>query len=477
MKRIIKSSILLYSLYLFLLPLLSILSIVTPNPIYAQTPRFPIPRSTPTKTPHPPGTTPVNPTPTSPPNPQVRFLYDGDGAKVAKIEDGITTLFIGDTEKQRGNNELTKYYRVGKNRIATKQSSQISFLVNDHLGSLRTLTNLQGNKLSENRYYPYGSSRNPSNISLSRQYSNQLKDNSTLLYNYGSRDYEPRNGLFISPEYNGKSLNKYSFTAGNPIRFIDSNGRSPEDSLAQLLCQRANPSGCFSPPGPYWDEQAKDIINTMNTVRESIRSGKVDPTYANNRILTDTEAKSAGELSPVMETKIWGDAIPLANGYDFQNINNAHVSNVNYLLWGAITAQENWFGPHYSNAHVGSLFMMAEEYKALPKYLQESDDLLGMIKGAYDTPDKNVIALIYTLRAKCGNNDPGKNQSLVINNKINPAISKLYYAGDHDWLGKVQSWYDLLAKFAKTEPGFEWWFDDITQLSPKSLSPIDSQPI
>jgi RHS repeat-associated protein len=217
MKNLIKSSILLYSFYLFLLPLLSVLSIVLPNPVYAQTPtRIIIPTIT-----------PINPTPTSPsPLPQVRFLYDGDGNRVAKIENGKTTFYFGDYEKDKQSGEITKYYTSGSKKVAFKKSNSLAYIIPDHHGSLSKITDQMGNVTASEKYYPYGQSRT-NTLTIGRGYIGNQKDLTSNLYLFGSRFYNPQTGKFITADsvqdfqnFN----NRYGYAANNPITYTDAEG-------------------------------------------------------------------------------------------------------------------------------------------------------------------------------------------------------------------------------------------------------------
>lgn len=161
----------------------------------------------------------------------VRFLYDGDGVRVGKIEEGKTTLYVGDMEKNITTGEVTKYYAIGGKRVAVKEGVTFSFIVSDHLGSLRNLSDLSGTKKANLSYYPYGQIRSQVGTVPSRQYTGQINDETTGLYFYNARYYNPQNGVFTQADTNNKSLNKYFYATGNPVGFIDPSGNEEEPSL------------------------------------------------------------------------------------------------------------------------------------------------------------------------------------------------------------------------------------------------------
>ena len=154
----------------------------------------------------------------------VRFLYDGDGVRVAKIEEGKTTVYVGDMERNIQTGETTKYYGLGGKRIAVKDNSGTNYIVSEHLGSLITLTDSTGKPKADIRYYPYGTVRAKTGTAIAtRQYTGQINDDSTGLYFYNARYYDPQNGSFISAD-TIQSTNRYAYVKGNPLRLIDPTG-------------------------------------------------------------------------------------------------------------------------------------------------------------------------------------------------------------------------------------------------------------
>ena len=98
-----------------------------------------------------------------------RFYYDGDGARVKKVESKggttITTAYAGAIEVTiTGTQRITQaYYMAGAQRVAmrviTSTGSVVYYVHADHLGSASLTTAANGNKLGELRYKPYGEKR------------------------------------------------------------------------------------------------------------------------------------------------------------------------------------------------------------------------------------------------------------------------------------------------------------------------------
>ena len=61
------------------------------------------------------------------------FVYDGDGTRVKKIQNGQTTVYIGAIyEKNLSTSEVTTYYFAGSQRVAMRKGGTLSYFVADH---------------------------------------------------------------------------------------------------------------------------------------------------------------------------------------------------------------------------------------------------------------------------------------------------------------------------------------------------------
>jgi YD repeat-containing protein len=86
------------------------------------------------------------------------FAYNGDGQRVsATIDTTITTYIGGYFEWQGGAG--TSYYFAGAQRIAMRTSTDLKYLLGDHLGSTAVTALASGAFDTETRYYPWGGVR------------------------------------------------------------------------------------------------------------------------------------------------------------------------------------------------------------------------------------------------------------------------------------------------------------------------------
>ena len=168
------------------------------------------------------------------------FLYDGDGGRVKKtVDDGslITwTTYIGKLYVCEGTAtplSCAKMIFSGSQRIAIKQvtSGSTSYFHPDHLGSTSVLTDSNGVSEQDVAYYPYGETRiNTGTADVAYKYTGKEQDNSTGLYFYEARYYDPVLGRFISADTlvpsttDPQAFNRYSYARNNPIIFNDPSG-------------------------------------------------------------------------------------------------------------------------------------------------------------------------------------------------------------------------------------------------------------
>src|SRR5205823_4805807 len=106
----------------------------------------------------------------------------------------------------------------------------------NHLGSASLELDEAGQVISCEEYYPYGSTsyqagRSAPEVSLKRyRYTGKERDEESGLNCHGARYYATWLGKWISCDPSGlkDGINIYAFTRGNPIVFVDTNGRDSE---------------------------------------------------------------------------------------------------------------------------------------------------------------------------------------------------------------------------------------------------------
>ncbi len=127
---------------------------------------------------------------------------------------------------------------MGSQRIASVKTRgdlvTTTYYHSDHLGSSNVLTDSSGNLVALYEYSPYGDLCTGAleNSSTNYLFTGKELDDSTGLYFYGARYYDPEIGRFITPDSivqapsDPQSLNRYSYCRNNPLNYVDPTGHS-----------------------------------------------------------------------------------------------------------------------------------------------------------------------------------------------------------------------------------------------------------
>ena len=109
----------------------------------------------------------------------------------------------------------------------------------DHLGSVRAIVDKSGNVVERDSYYPYGERWNDGSVEQAdnryRYNGKESQSDFGLPYlDYGARLYDPATGRWLtqdplSDKYHG--ISPYAFCAGNPMRYVDPDGRDFKKKL------------------------------------------------------------------------------------------------------------------------------------------------------------------------------------------------------------------------------------------------------
>jgi RHS repeat-associated protein len=123
------------------------------------------------------------------------FVYNGDGNRVKKTEGGQTILYINQYyEKNITTGVVTTSYYLGGQLVATRENTTLRYVHQDSLGSTSTMSA----SISSIAYFPFGSTRTGT-VNTDKKFTGQRLD-STGLYYYNARYYDPQIGRFISPD-------------------------------------------------------------------------------------------------------------------------------------------------------------------------------------------------------------------------------------------------------------------------------------
>ena len=164
------------------------------------------------------------------------FVYDGDGNRVQSIIGGTTTIFVGNYYEVTGSS-ITKNYYAGTQLIATRKGGALSYLLSDHLGSTSLAVDSSRTVTASQRFTPWGEVRAPSGtMQTSYSFTGQYSDSYINLLYYGSREYDPAIGRFISPDtivptstQGVQAWDRYGYVNNNPVTYNDPTGHVGDD--------------------------------------------------------------------------------------------------------------------------------------------------------------------------------------------------------------------------------------------------------
>jgi RHS repeat-associated protein len=172
-----------------------------------------------------------------------QYAYDGDGRRIKKNEwmeslqeyetriymySGLDMLY----EKNIDTNKEAIYIYGPTEKIAKKTDNLVSYYHKDNLKSTRLVTDELGNPVCDVSYYPFGLAEKTGGDGENLLFSGKETD-STGLYYFGARYYDPQTGRWIERDPNRgdirrpNSLNRYLYCCNNPLRYIDPEGLAP----------------------------------------------------------------------------------------------------------------------------------------------------------------------------------------------------------------------------------------------------------
>ena len=193
------------------------------------------------------------------------FVYNGAGDRVAKTVDGVTTDYVLDgstglttgpaagltqvlQETTAGQTTSYLYGHDGSTALTTGLLAQYdsgtwAYHVNDGLGSVRQLADLQGQVVASYGFSPFGVPLGESG-GEPYGYTGEQWDASAGLVYLRARYYSPQTGRFITedraPGYVRvpKSLHVYVYAWNNPTLLTDPSGKQvpPEDCQPGEIC-------------------------------------------------------------------------------------------------------------------------------------------------------------------------------------------------------------------------------------------------
>jgi len=173
-----------------------------------------------------------------PNNDVISYTYDGRNRRIAKMVNGtVTERFIYQNQlkpaaKVDSSGNILEQYIYGT-RINTpdyilKDGTKYR-VIKDHLGGIRMVVNAStGEVVKTLRYSEFGEiTQETGTFNTIFGFAGGIRDNDTNLTKFGARWYDPETGRWTSKEPLGfeGAMNFYSYCDGDPVNFVDVNGK------------------------------------------------------------------------------------------------------------------------------------------------------------------------------------------------------------------------------------------------------------
>jgi len=175
---------------------------------------------------------------------EVRYVYDGDGNRVAKTENGVTTSYLVDTMNPTGyaqvveelvGGAVVRQYSYGLDLISQRQlfdnQWSTSFYLYDGHGNVRALTDAAGNVTDTYDYDAWGILiHQAGSIPNTYLYCGEQFDVALQLYYLRARYLSPKSGRFQTMDkfeghrHDPRSLHWYGYATNNPVMNSDPSG-------------------------------------------------------------------------------------------------------------------------------------------------------------------------------------------------------------------------------------------------------------
>jgi RHS repeat-associated protein len=189
----------------------------------------------------------------------IAYSYNADGMRVKRAGSGVvdTAYWYGPTGEVLAESDLSgviqsEFVFFNGQRIARRDEpgGVVHYTFADHLGSASVVTTATGSIEDASDYYPFGQERVILDTDRNHyKFTGKERDVETGLYYFGARYYH-ENGWFMTPDEftggpvdafssndpsppgplpyaditNPQSLNKYTYTYNNPLRYTNANG-------------------------------------------------------------------------------------------------------------------------------------------------------------------------------------------------------------------------------------------------------------
>ena len=175
-------------------------------------------------------------------NESAEYRYDGNGQLVVRKSTSGEMRFIPDPLSGNGHPLVideggvrTLVIWEGDTPLALVRNGKVEWLLHDHLGSVRMVTDAQGKVSRTCDYDPFGVPVNAErSASLTPGFAGLFRDDQAGGYLTTARAYVPKLGSFLQPDplkrvpkATANDMSLFSYCGGDPVNLIDLDGAKP----------------------------------------------------------------------------------------------------------------------------------------------------------------------------------------------------------------------------------------------------------
>lgn len=160
-------------------------------------------------------------------NAHICYEYDGNGIRLSKSIDGVTTSFVNDGGLVVGEvtGDSVVKYTYGINLASIDNNGVVGYYFTDWHGSVSKITDINQSVVANYDYDAFGNvTSDTASYYNPMKYCSEYYDAETGLIYLRARYYDPSIGRFITVDPVKDGLNWYVYCWNNPIAFVDPSG-------------------------------------------------------------------------------------------------------------------------------------------------------------------------------------------------------------------------------------------------------------
>lgn len=192
------------------------------------------------------------------------YTYDASGARLLRKTKAETTFYLPGMELHLDNSTKAvtakRYYSLGDQTVAVRDSSGVTFLAGDHHGTAELAVNATTGETQRRRLDPFGAARDADSADPNKWVDDKgfvggTNDTTSGLVNLGAREYDSDRGRFISADPvvnfdNPQQINGYAYSYNNPVTYSDPSGTCAEVDCPTRPCPLCENTTPGHEPGP-----------------------------------------------------------------------------------------------------------------------------------------------------------------------------------------------------------------------------------